>query len=282
MKKEAGNRKLRKNKQKTRQPGNGPSIIFLDTEFNATDNNSQNDGLQEITQIGAVAFRQGIPAKTFNRYCKIAPEHQITERSLGLTGISKELLDREGVPFIQAMQDLASFLQKERAAKIYAFGAADATELRNTAKWNNADADVYQVINQILNLQPIFASRLSLHFAYSLKDICKICMVDHETAHSAVQDAIDTGKAYYNMKAQRINKQVRAELEYRKTKIGKYRACRKVTAPQLSGSVSETTLAELEQAFFNAYTDPILAALYDDLMMAFGTPDKMFGEQKIR
>ena len=282
MGEKAENKKLRKNRQKAIQSGNSPSIVFLDTEFNATDNNDQNDGLQEITQIGAVAFRQGIPAKTFNRYCKIAPEHQITERSLGLTGISKELLDREGVPFIQAMQDLAGFLQKERAAKIYAFGAADATELRNTAKWNNADSDVYQVINQILNLQPVFASRLSLHFVYSLKDICKICMVDHETAHSAVQDAIDTGKAYYNMKAQRINKQVRAELEYRKTKIGKYRACRKVIAPQLAGSVSETTLAELEQAFFNAYTDPILAALYDDLMMAFGMPDRMFGEQKIK
>lgn len=282
MGEKAENKKLRKNRQKAIQSGNSPSIVFLDTEFNATDNNDQNDGLQEITQIGAVAFRQGIPAKTFNRYCKIAPEHQITERSLGLTGISKELLDREGVPFIQAMQDLAGFLQKERAAKIYAFGAADATELRNTAKWNNADADVYQVINQILNLQPVFASRLSLHFVYSLKDICKICMVDHETAHSAVQDAIDTGKAYYNMKAQHINKQVRAELEDRKTKIGKYRACRKVIAPRLAGSVSETTLAELEQAFFNAYTDPILAALYDDLMMAFGTPDRMFGEQKIK
>lgn len=282
MGEKAENKKLRKNRQKAIQSGNSPSIVFLDTEFNATDNNDQNDGLQEITQIGAVAFRQGIPAKTFNRYCKIAPEHQITERSLGLTGISKELLDREGVPFIQAMQDLASFLQKERAAKIYAFGAADATELRNTAKWNNADSDVYQVINQILNLQPVFASRLSLHFVYSLKDICKICMVDHETAHSAVQDAIDTGKAYYNMKAQRINKQVRTELEDRKTKIGKYRACRKVIAPQLAGSVSETTLAELEQAFCNAYTDPILAALYDDLMMAFGTPDRMFGEQKIK
>lgn len=279
MGEKAENKKLRKNRQKAIQSGNSPSIVFLDTEFNATDNNDQNDGLQEITQIGAVAFRQGIPAKTFNRYCKIAPEHQITERSLGLTGISKELLDREGVPFIQAMQDLAGFLQKERAAKIYAFGAADATELRNTAKWNNADADVYQVINQILNLQPVFASRLSLHFVYSLKDICKICMVDHETAHSAVQDAIDTGKAYYNMKAQRINKQIRAELEDRKTKIGKYRACRKVIAPQLAGSVSETTLAELEQA---AYTDPILAALYDDLMMAFGTPDRMLGEQKIK
>lgn len=282
MGEKAGNRKLQKNRQKTMQPGSGPSIVFLDTEFNATDDSSQNDGLQEITQIGAVAFRQGVPAKTFNRYCKIAPEHQITERSFDLTGISKELLDREGVPFIQAMQDLADFLQKERAAKIYAFGRADATELRNTAKWNNADAGVYQVINQIFNLQPVFASRLSLHFVYSLKDICKICMVDHEAAHSAVQDAMDTGKAYYNMKAQRINKQVRKELESRKAKIGKYRACRKVTAPQLSGSVSETTLEELEQAFCNAYTDPILAALYDDLMMAFGTPNRMLGEQKIQ
>ena len=57
MGEKAENKKLRKNRQKAIQSGNSPSIVFLDTEFNATDNNDQNDGLQEITQIGAVAFR---------------------------------------------------------------------------------------------------------------------------------------------------------------------------------------------------------------------------------
>lgn len=46
-------------------------VCFLDTEFNATDYNNQNDGFQEITEIGAVIFQNGRPVDRFTQYCKI-------------------------------------------------------------------------------------------------------------------------------------------------------------------------------------------------------------------
>ena len=47
------------------------SVCFLDTEFNATDYAEQNDGIQEITEIGAVIFRNGKPVERFLRCCLI-------------------------------------------------------------------------------------------------------------------------------------------------------------------------------------------------------------------
>ena len=41
------------------------TAFAFDTEFNATDYAEQNDGVQEITEIGAVIFRNGKPAERF-------------------------------------------------------------------------------------------------------------------------------------------------------------------------------------------------------------------------
>ena len=216
----------------TRHPGN---IVFLDTEFNASSPETggvENDGIQEITQIGAVVFRQGKPHAKFNCYCKIADGHHVTAYGESLTGISEQKLKKQGIPFIQAMQELEQFLDRQDAGKIYAFGAADALELRRTAKWNNAGAETYRLINRIQNVQPVFASRLGLGFVYSLADICRICNVGHSKAHSALQDAEDTGLAYYNMKAGRIKPDIRSELEAHKNKVRRYRAARKIREPK--------------------------------------------------
>ena len=55
------------------------SVCFLDTEFNATDYAEQNDGIQEITEIGAVIFRNGKPVERFLRCCLIKKGHILTD-----------------------------------------------------------------------------------------------------------------------------------------------------------------------------------------------------------
>ena len=240
----------------------------------------ENDGIQEITQIGAVVFRQGKPHAKFNCYCKITEGHHVTAYSESLTGISGQKLKKQGIPFIQAMQELEQFLDRQDAGKIYAFGAADALELRRTAKWNNAGAETYRLINRIQNVQPIFASRLGLGFIYSLSDICRICNVDHSSVHSAIQDAEDTGLAYYNMKAGRIKPDIRSELEAHKNKVRRYRAARKIREPKPI-RLGEETVDALEAAFQGAAGDPVLVALYDDVMAALGKPERCIGENGI-
>ena len=129
-----------------------PSICFLDTEFNSIDYPNQNDGIQEITEIGVVIFRNGKPAEKFSRYCQLKDGNKLTKRCKKITGITAETLKTQGIPFLQAMEELNQFLNKHNVEKIYAFGPADALEMRSTAKLNNADAEIYQMIKKIKNI----------------------------------------------------------------------------------------------------------------------------------
>ena len=91
---------------------NNTSICFLDTEFNATDYATQNDGIQEITEIGAVIFKNGKLIDRFSCYCKLKKGHRLTKRCKKITGITPEILKNNGIPFIQAMEKLDLFLKK--------------------------------------------------------------------------------------------------------------------------------------------------------------------------
>ena len=265
------------------------SVCFLDTEFNATDYAEQNDGVQEITEIGAVIFRNGKPAERFLRCCLIKKGHILTDRCMKITGMTPGKMKRKGIPFIQAMKELGEFLDKNNIEKVYTFGSADAFEMRTTAKLNNAGHDILQTIKKMKNIYPVFEQRLELKYAFSLIDICRICYVNHDAegrAHSAINDAEDTGLAFYNMKAKKINKKLLKEINKHKDNVKIYRANRSVKQVNIKPVyvVTDKFIRNLEYTFQNAATaidGPVLAALHDDVMRMIGRPDLETGENNL-
>lgn len=262
-----------------------PNICFLDTEFNAVDYPGQNDGYQEITEIGAVVFRNGEVIDKFSRYCRLKKEHKLTKKCKNITGITPEILSQKGIPYIQAMKELKEFLDKNKVKKIYAFGAADAFELRSSAKLNNADNDIYDMIKQIHNIYPVFECTLSLHYAFSLYDICRICCVDHAAgrAHAAANDAEDTGLSYYNMKQGKVNQSLLNEINEHKYNVKIYRARRSVVMENVKRPdvVTPAFIDDLEKVFKNAEGTvkyPVVRAIHDDMMRLIGRPDLETGE----
>lgn len=261
-------------------------VCFLDTEFNAFDYNGQNDGYQEITEIGAVVFQNGKAIARFSRYCLLKKGHYLTKRCKKITGITPKVINREGVPFNQAMNELNGFLVKNKVKVVYAFGPSDSMEMRRTARLNKSNQNVVETIKSIKNVYPIFRNGLSLHYAFSLFDICRICNVEHgeDRAHSALYDAEDTGLALYNMRANNINKQVLDEINTHKYNIKLYRKARSVNnatvkvIPEVNTDFMET----LNKVFDNAEErigNPIKLALHDDMMRVIGRPDLEIGEE---
>ena len=258
----------------------------MDTEFNATDYNNQNDGFQEITEIGAVIFQNGRPIDRFTQYCKIKKGHKLTKRCKKIPGIKPDDLSKEGNTINQAMKNLKEFLDKHEISKVYTFGPADAFEMRSTAKLNGSDADVLDTIKRISNVYPMFAKTLSLHYAFSLSDICRICYIDHEAngrAHSALNDAEDTGFAFYNMKRGRINKEIMQEINTHKYHVKIYRENRSVNMANIKmpSVVTDEFIRNLEEVFKNAgqtLNEPIVRAMHDDMMRIIGRPDLETGE----
>lgn len=264
------------------------NICFIDTEFNALDYANQNDGYQEITEIGAVVFKDGKVIDKFSRYCQLKKDHKLTKRCKKITGITSEILTQQGIPYLQAMKEFKEFLVKNKVKKIYAFGPADAFELRSSAKLNSADESVYSTIKKIKNVYPIFESALSLHYAFSLYDICRICYVDHtlDRAHSASNDAEDTGMAYFNMKQKKINRSLLNEINVHKFNVKIYRTHRSVKMENVKRPdvVTPEFIEKLDKVFKNAETTlslPIIRAMHDDMMRIIGRPDLELGEDDL-
>lgn len=262
------------------------TICFLDTEFNAFDSPGQNDGFQEITEIGAVVFCNGKVKDKFSRYCKIKKGHKLSKKCRRITGIDGDVLNKHGIHFSDAMNELIFFLERNHVSKIFAFGPADAIELRHTAKLNNVDKHIYNVINKIKNVYPIFENILSLHYVFSLTDICRICCINHEKAHSAINDAEDTGLAFYNMKMGKIDKQLLIELNTHKNNVRIYRKNRSVCLATIKGPnfVDNDFIEKLDIIFKNAEErvgTPVIRAMHDDMMRIIGRPDLEIGEENL-
>ena len=132
----------------------------------------------------------------------------------------------------------------------------------------------------------MFAKTLSLHYAFSLSDICWICYIDHDAngrAHSALNDAEDTGFAFYNMKRGRINKEILQEINTHKYHVKIYRENRSVNMAniKLPSVVTDEFIRNLEEVFKNAgqtLNEPIVRAMHDDMMRIIGRPDLETGE----
>ena len=152
--------------------------------------------------------------------------------------------------------------------------------------WLGADAGIYETIKMIYNIYPKFQKQLDLHYVFSLMDICRICNVDHGAegrAHSAMNDAEDTGLAFFNMKRNKINLPLLKEINTHKYNVGIYRDKRSVKMANIKRPpvVTAAFINDIETVFDNAreiLNEPIVRALHDDMMRVMGRPDLEQGE----
>lgn len=255
---------------------------FLDTEFNALDYARQNGGVPEITEIGAVVMEDGKVIDRFSRYCKLRPGHFITNRCEKITGITQKKINKQGVPFVQAMEELSAFLEKHEIQYMYTFGAEDEKQLKNTAKINRADRKIWNMFKNIRDIYPFFEGKLGLHYLFSLSDLCAICNVDTENSHSAEADAMHTGMVYYNILKRNVNKELLREVNVHKYNVGLYRKNRGVTGLfKRPEEADKHFIEQLEQVFASMegkVNEPLRRAMHDNMVRLIGRVDLEIGE----
>ena len=109
---------------------------------------------------------------------------------------------------------------------------------------------------------------------------------DSDRAHNAVNDAEDTGLAYYNMKQNKINSELLNEINVHKYNVKIYRAQRSVKMANIKRPdvVTAEFISSLEKVFENAgevLGPPITRAVHDDMMRIIGRPDLELGEDDV-
>lgn len=98
-----------------------------------------------------------------------------------------------------------------------------------------------------------------------------------------MNDAEDTGLAFFNMKRNKINLPLLKEINTHKYNVGIYRDKRSVKMANIKRPpvVTAAFINDIETVFDNAreiLNEPIVRALHDDMMRVMGRPDLEQGE----
>ena len=253
-------------------------VAYLDTEFNAFDYYGQNDGIQEIIEIGLVVMRQGEIIDGFRSFCGLKRGHLLTRRSEQLTGISSE--DIENAPdFADVVEHMNVFLDMYSPGGIYAYGPEDRMQLLKTSELYNLRSPELYYINRIQDIMRELSDRLGAKektkLSLSVKDICRVCGIEANGIHDAYNDAMYLGRCTEMIMRGAVNPaRLDAVLEDKNWLSG-YRSSRRFKDKRETIMLRDEQLEPIRYAISrlskeHRYPDHQLRALWDDLMVITG------------
>lgn len=171
-------------------------IVFLDFEGSGY--------TQEIISIGAIKTildNKGLIKKSykpFKIYIKI--NSKVGDFISELTGISDELLNKEGVKFIDALNSFSRYVGKE-TTKYFHYGNFDMHMLSNSLKENKIENNLFaqSIFNNSVDFEKILKRyvKSSKNTTISLLDALKVFETNAiKENHNAVNDAINLMNLY--------------------------------------------------------------------------------------
>lgn len=258
-----------------------PAIAYIDTEFNAFDYYGQNEGRQEIIEIGAIIMRGDQVIDGFRSFCALGKGHALTKRAADITGITKSEL-KDAPPFPEALEMMNVFLDMYNPRFIYAYGGEDKVQLRKSASLYDMGSPSLYYVNKIADIMPLLAAELSVksksgggNLSLGVKDLCNICGISTDGAHDAYNDALFLGRAAEMIRSGRYDPKRAERVVNKKAWIAAYRSARRFKEKH-----EETLLndSELEPIRFligrlcdeGKYNESHLLALWDDLLAVSG------------
>lgn len=159
------------------------NITTLD--FETTGFSAERD---EIIQVGAIKYRNGVENARFDRYVK--PQQPIPYRITRLTGITDAMV-YDAAPLAHTLIELYDFLKGET---IVAHNASfDLRFLRENFYRHGIQYDGYNVIDTVK-----VAKHSSLPVPNFKLETLKHYLGINTTSHSAINDCMVTGSLYYH------------------------------------------------------------------------------------
>lgn len=258
-----------------------PAIAYIDTEFNAFDYYGQNEGRQEIIEIGVIIMRGDQVIDGFRSFCALGKGHALTRRAEDITGITKREL-KDAPPFPEALEMMNVFLDMYNPRFIYAYGGEDKVQLKKSASLYEMGSPSLYYVNKIADIMPLLAAELSVkskssggNLSLGVKDLCNICGISTDGAHDAYNDALFLGRASEMIRSGRYDPKRAERVVNKKAWIAAYRSARRFKEKHEEILLSD---GELEPIRFligrlcdeGKYNESHLLALMDDLLAVSG------------
>lgn len=176
------------------------NYVIFDLEWNRVVKAVKKRCPDEIIQIGAVKYNDKMQCiGTFNRFISPVLYKKLDPTVKKLTGLSQELLIKEGVLFAKAIKDFRKFVGADSV--LMSWGSQDALVLRKNCHYFNADAklgfltqfaDVQRFATRALTNEKSGGNQLSVKMAADLSGI----RYNEEKLHDALVDATISGMVF--------------------------------------------------------------------------------------
>ncbi len=253
-------------------------VAYLDTEFNAFDYYGQNEGVQEIIEIGLVVMRGEEVVDGFRSYCALKYGHSLTRRSEQLTGIKPRDIENAS-SFADVIEQMNAFLNMYNPRMVCAYGPEDRMQLIRTAQLNKLKGQELYYINKIQDIMRDLSERLGARkktkLSLSVKDICAVCGIDAKGIHDAYNDALYLGRCAEKIMMGDVDPERLDAVLADKNWISGYRQARRFRDKRETVLLRDEQLEPIREAVTRLseeqrYPDNQLRALLDDLLVITG------------
>lgn len=263
--------------ERRRRSGSGGISVYIDTEFNAFDYYGQNEGCQEIIEIGIAVMLDGEVRDKFNSLCRLTDGHTLSRRTSKLTGITREDL-KASPSFPEVLSDMNAFLDQYDPKYIYAYGNEDKLQLANTANLYGLDEYEQRYIDRVRDNLRTLNKMLGIerkNLTLSVKDLCIICGFDADNTHNAYYDALYLARCSEAIYSGNYAPEDVQNIFERKAWMAGYHSSRRIREKRDDLVLTDREIDELQRIIDRLHTgsqykDYLFSAIMDDLLMMSG------------
>lgn len=202
---------------------------FYDSEFNAYDDDTSLNIPQEVVSIGiCITNDKGVIIEKFYSLIRLKAAKRISKRCTDITGIkTKDLKDADD--FEMVLAKVAKLLKKYGIKKVYCYGLEDKRVLEKTLDLYDNKRNSKYVSKLLYDVRIDLKKKTKDKVGdQGLQFLKKICKIDGNVIHDALQDAIDLANVYYKINNSGYDEKIYKVLTKERDELSSYKRTRRV------------------------------------------------------
>lgn len=202
---------------------------FYDSEFNAYDDEKSLSIPQEVVSVGlCITNEKGVIIEKFYSLIKLKAAKRISNRCTDITGIkTKDLKDADD--FEKVSSKVAKLLKKYGISKVYCYGLEDKRVLDKTIELYDRKRDGRYISKFLYDVRADLKKKTKDKVGdQGLNFLKKICRIEGNVIHDALQDAIDLAMVYHKITVSGYDEKIYAVLTKEREELSSYKRTRRV------------------------------------------------------
>lgn len=202
---------------------------FYDSEFNAYDDEKSLSIPQEVVSVGlCITNEKGVIIEKFYSLIKLKAAKRISNRCTDITGIkTKDVKDADD--FEKVSSKVAKLLKKYGISKVYCYGLEDKRVLDKTIELYDRKRDGRYISKLLYDVRTDLKKKTKDKVGdQGLNFLKKICRIEGNVIHDALQDAIDLAMVYHKITVNGYDEKIYAVLTKEREELSSYKRTRRI------------------------------------------------------